>query len=202
MSVMDHLLYALMWLSFGLLHTFLAGPTAKASLKGLFGRAYRLAYNGFATLHLGAIFLGGRWYLAGKIQSFDLPALATYSLLAMQGLGLIVLLLALKQYDRGLFLGTKQLTANTNDTIDGDEPLNTGGLNRYMRHPIYTGSFLLLWGLIGSDFGLATAFWASLYLVVGTYFEERKLVAKYGDSYRAYQQSVPAFFPAFRKAKA
>lgn len=35
----------------------------------------------------------------------------------------------------------------------------------------------------------------TLYLVVGSYLEERKLVLEYGEMYRRYQQKVPGLIP-------
>lgn len=39
-----------------------------------------------------------------------------------------------------------------------------------------------------------TAFYAA-YMVVGGYFEERRMVRIFGDDYRAYQRQVPPFLP-------
>jgi protein-S-isoprenylcysteine O-methyltransferase Ste14 len=35
----------------------------------------------------------------------------------------------------------------------------------------------------------------SIYLYVGTFFEERRLVAEFGDDYREYQRQVPRLIP-------
>jgi protein-S-isoprenylcysteine O-methyltransferase Ste14 len=35
----------------------------------------------------------------------------------------------------------------------------------------------------------------SVYLYVGTFFEERRLVREFGDDYRAYQRQVPRLIP-------
>jgi len=36
----------------------------------------------------------------------------------------------------------------------------------------------------------------SVYLYVGTFFEERRLVHEFGDAYREYQRQVPRLIPA------
>ena len=38
-----------------------------------------------------------------------------------------------------------------------------------------------------------------LYLPLGVYYEEKKLVAIYGDAYIDYQRNVPPILPRFKK---
>ena len=64
-----------------------------------------------------------------------------------------------------------------------------------VRHPLYSGAFLILWANALSPLQLWTAIWGSFYLIVGTYFEERKLISVYGDAYRQYQKNVSRYFP-------
>ena len=68
-------------------------------------------------------------------------------------------------------------------------------LHRFIRHPLYSGLFLVLWGHAQTEFALATALWGSVYLVIGAGFEERRLIDRYGDAYRTYRARVPAFVP-------
>lgn len=193
MSVADHILYALLWLSFGLGHSFLASASVKAVLKSFFGRTYRFTYNVVAGLHVGAILIAGQYWLGAEATAFVWPLWFQIPLWIVQGLGLIILLLALRQYDLGLFAGTKQLRDPGSE--DALEPLNEEGLNGVTRHPIYLGAHLLLWGGVSDGFTLATAIWGSTYLVIGAVFEERRLIALYGDAYRAYQKRVAFLIP-------
>ncbi len=77
--------------------------------------------------------------------------------------------------------------------------LVTTGLYRFVRHPQYTGLFLGL-------FGEGIIHWPTLFsvvifpIIVLAYYllarrEERKVLEKFGDEYRAYQASVPMFIP-------
>lgn len=106
--------------------------------------------------------------------------------------GLAVVGVALLGYDRRRFLGLAQLQA---PDAPGDEALRIDGLHRFVRHPLYSGLFLVLWGHAQTEFALATAVWGSLYLLIGTVFEERRLVALYGPAYVVYRVRVPAFIP-------
>ena len=72
--------------------------------------------------------------------------------------------------------------------------------NAWVRHPLYLGVLVLLAGawLVAPTwpravFGLVT--WA--YVLLGLRLEERKLGALFGSAYRAYQQRVPALWPAW-----
>lgn len=103
--------------------------------------------------------------------------------------------MALIKYDIGRFAGVTQLFTGEQLSSESNEPLQIGGLNRWVRHPLYTGAFLMLWGGAINSFELWTAIWGSVYLVIGTLFEERKLVRIYGHEYRQYQQQVPRYFP-------
>lgn len=191
MTLSEHLIYALLWLVFGAAHSVLASETAKQLTRVIFGRLERLAYNVIAVLHFVATVAAGRFMLSGSAaQPFDLPPLVQGGMGAALVAGAGIILLALRHYDLRRFAGTILPADST-----APEPLHTDGLHRYVRHPLYSGAFLLLIGGATDAFGLATCLWASLYLVIGTWFEERRLISLYGDAYRRYRAAVPAFIP-------
>lgn len=181
-----HLLYGAAWISFGAGHSWLAG----ARMKRAFGAGYRLAFNIVATVHASAVFALGHHVLGTP------DTLAPWPLLAMHIAGWALLAWSLKDYDLGRFSGLAQLRAARAGTpLGDDEPLITGGLHRHVRHPLYSAAFLILWGGAASPFGAATALWGSLYLVAGTWSEERRLLARHGAGYAEYRRRVPAFVP-------
>jgi len=77
-----------------------------------------------------------------------------------------------------------------------DEGLRLDGPHRVVRHPFYASGLMIVWGLALSPFGLATALWASAYLVIGGLIEERRLLKRYGDAYARYRRRIPGFVPA------
>ena len=187
-------LYALAWASFGVGHSLLASAWAKRRLGPWLGPWYRLAYNGVSVLHAGAVVALGLWLL--DTNTYDVPAVVLFVLYSVQVIGVVVLLGSLKGYDLGRFGGLRQIRNHLAGRDEPeDEPLRLDGLHRYVRHPLYTGTLLLLWGGAPSDFGLATALWASLYLWIGTLFEERALLRLYGQAYADYRNRVPALVP-------
>jgi protein-S-isoprenylcysteine O-methyltransferase Ste14 len=78
------------------------------------------------------------------------------------------------------------------------DELVTGGPYRYMRHPQYTGIFLALFGQL---IHWPTAPTLVLFpVIVWVYYrlsrrEEKAMLAKFGEEYRAYMRRVPMFFP-------
>ena len=179
--------YALLWLSFGLLHSVLAARGVKNILANWTGQRYRLFYNVFATLHTTLVLLLGMW-LTRDIAPFVLPAAIDIILMVCLVLGIVLGAVSLRAYDLGVFSG---LSSRDMDS----EKLRTDGLHSYVRHPLYSALFLVFIGLAGTPFGLLTALLGSAYLVLGTLSEEQKLIDLYGDDYRKYRREVPAFVP-------
>ena len=177
------------------MHSLLAHGAGAAWLGRLLGPAARLGYNLIAVFHLGAVLLFGHWLAAGSL-AFERADWLVWLQWAAVAAGLLIGGLALRDYDLGRFGGLWYLR---NRSVPGaaevPEPLVVTGLHRYVRHPLYSAAFLLLWGFVDGPLALATAVWASAYFVIGTWFEERKLVRLYGETYRAYRRRVPAFLP-------
>jgi protein-S-isoprenylcysteine O-methyltransferase Ste14 len=192
---MEHLGYGLAWLSFGAGHSLLAGRRAKDLLHRALGAWYRLAYNLFAVLHLALVWTIGRWLL-GDDPAFAMAAWMQGILLVVHLAGWLLMLVALGGYDLGRLAGSRQIRAQRLGIVEPeDEALRTDGCHRFVRHPLYTAAFLILWGAVDGPFQLATAAWGSLYLVIGTWLEERRLLQRYGQAYADYRARVPAFIP-------
>lgn len=182
--------YGLVWLLFGLIHSILAGATAKKALNSTLGNRYRLAYNGLAIITFGiAAWIGLSVFADAPDIAWGGRAKVWLGLVGVSGW--ILLFIAAGGYDMRRFMGIAQAAQNTSE----DEPLRTDGLHRYVRHPLYSAVFLILIGGVWTHFGIATAIFGSLYLIIGTWSEERKLVALYGQEYDDYRNKVPAFIP-------
>lgn len=193
-------LYALAWLSFGIVHSLLATVAGREWLVRLCGAYHRIAYNLIAVVYFAALLILGRWLFAERavfVRPVWLYAVMTLMVIG----GIVILIVALRGYDLGRFTGLTQVRAGrAGATLAEDEPLKLDGLHRYVRHPLYTGGFLVLWGLAHDPMSVATAVWASLYLLIGTWFEERRLLRVYGEAYAQYRLRVPAFMPWRGKA--
>jgi len=198
MTPLDHAVYGLLWLGFGLGHSLMADARVKARLAPVFGPAYRLAYNLIALVHVAAVWAIGRFILADTVAPFDRPVWLIGLQWALVAAGLAILLLGMRGYDGARFMGAAQLRGAAMD--DGAERLRTTGLNAHVRHPLYFGAIVLLLGLIADSFSAATAVWAILYLWLGAWAEERRLLARYGEAYAAYRERTPMLLPLPRRS--
>ncbi len=75
-------------------------------------------------------------------------------------------------------------------------PFSIRGISRYVRHPWYSGAIAFIWGMGPvTDLNLLVKATLTLYLVLGTILEERKLQAEIGAPYGEYQRRVPMLIP-------
>jgi protein-S-isoprenylcysteine O-methyltransferase Ste14 len=84
------------------------------------------------------------------------------------------------------------------------EQLVTHGVYRYMRHPQYTGIFLVLFGQLIHWPTIPTL--VLFPFIVWAYYrlsrkEERTMLAKFGEVYKAYMKRVPMFFPRIKPCR-
>lgn len=96
-------------------------------------------------------------------------------------------------------MGTDRLLGKTE--VRGGGELRITGLYQHLRHPSYAAQMAAMLGLCllaaqPAMWMLAAAWAVLLNLAIG--LEERELVARFGDAYRAYRRRVPAFLPLGR----
>lgn len=181
---------------YGLVHSWLASLQAKRWARRLLGdlpvdRYYRLAYNLFAVVSLLPVM--AMVTLLPDRPLYVIPFPWVMLTLAVQGLAVLALLVGLLQTGVMDFLGLRQLVVSSRG---GNGQLVKDGLYRWVRHPLYTAGLVFIWFSPVMSTNLL-AFFAGLsaYLVIGAYFEERKLILVYGDAYRRIQQNTPMFIP-------
>lgn len=191
-----HLILAVLWIVYCVLHSVLASLSIKARVQKLAGahfRHYRLFYTLFAAVSLLAIV-----YYQLRMQSIVLFPKTVFSNImgSLIGItGVVIMLVCIKKYFVSLS-GVKSLVQESPSA-----ELMIKGIHRYMRHPLYLGTFLAIWGLwlLVPTLGLLiTNVVITAYTLYAIQLEEKKLIAEFGDRYRAYQKTVPKLIPRFR----
>lgn len=181
--------------AWSVLHSWMAAFPTKNLVQRIFGKSsmryYRLIFIIVAGLTLLPI-LAMVVFLPSR-GLWRIPAPWLYLTLTLQVLALIGLVITVLQVDTLAFIGLRQLH---NPDAEKESELVTRGFYRWVRHPLYFFSLVIFWLIpIMTDLSLAIVIASSLYFILGTIPEERKLVKLYGDSYREYQQSVPRIIP-------
>ncbi len=106
-------------------------------------------------------------------------------------------------YDPLSFFGIRQIM-NFVKTKKMNQPMEIkrNGLLGIVRHPMYFALIVYLWC---QTFRVADIFInaiLTIYVIIGTKLEERKLVLEFGEAYIKYQQEVPMLIPfAGKKVK-
>lgn len=74
--------------------------------------------------------------------------------------------------------------------------VETRAMYGVIRHPMYVGFLFGIWATPEMSLGhLQLAVLLTAYILLGRRWEEADLVGRYGDAYRAYRETVPAFLP-------
>ncbi len=180
------------------LHSWLAAFQTKRLFNALLGegldRFYRLLYNLVAVLTLLPILAMVALFPARLLWVIPMPWLVLT--LLIQVFAVTALLYSVSMIEVKVFLGWRQLSQPDAETSG---KLVTSGLYRIVRHPLYMFSMIFLW-LIPWMTDLLFAFVAasSLYFLIGTIPEERKMVTIFGKDYQEYQARVPRIFPGIK----
>ncbi|MFC2187508.1 methyltransferase family protein [Fulvivirgaceae bacterium LMO-SS25] len=190
-------LLILAWALFGLTHSLFANKLVKDKLTEAipnYKRYYRFSYNIFALISLGGILVFST--LLPTSTLFESSVIWEFIGLMFATYGLLISRIALKSYGIREFLGI-----DFNDAPVSFKKLKRSGLLAYVRHPLYCGTILLFLGVVfyfPTVANLVNFISVFTYILVGIYFEERKLVYEYGEEYKSYKAQVPMLLPSLK----
>lgn len=182
---------ALAWMVYYGLHSALLSPVIQEKMSTwipqMKGR-YRLWYNALSVLFL--IPVAFTYFSAPNddLMTLENPFLTFMSVLVMSG-GLYIMLKSLRAHNINEFIGLEE---------QKEETLQTEGLYELVRHPMYFGILLFLFGAMmynPSSRFLLTAALSAIYIFIGARLEEKKLLKKFGKAYAKYQSEVPMLIP-------
>ncbi|MDY0269783.1 methyltransferase family protein [Trichloromonas sp.] len=194
----DLLILALLWLLWCAGHSLLAAAAVKVCLRGLWPfspACYRLFYNLAALLFLVPVLwweahVGGEKVLVWKGFGEGVRLL-------FWGIALVLAWGGTRAYGLRSFLGLDCLFSGKEEML---QRFRDDGVLAWTRHPWYLAGLLVLWGRDLTVAQLVTASLLSLYLILGAFLEERRLLALFGDAYEEYRRRVPMFIPRRRRS--
>ena len=186
---------AIAWLIYFTVHSFLASLWVKRHVEAHFSGFmpwYRITFN-FLALVLLIIPLWLMYSRPGELI-IDWTGYAQWmshlaALLAIAGF-----IWSARYYDTDEFLGLRQARENI-CSVEDQENFRISPLHRYVRHPWYFLGLILIWTRDMDAGFLLSASLLSLYFIIGSRLEEKKLLAYHGQVYRQYLQKVPGLIP-------
>ena len=95
--------------------------------------------------------------------------------------------------------GLTQVYARLRGTELPAPAFKTPALYKRVRHPLYLGFLLAFWATPTMTVGhLLFAVATSGVILLGSFLEERDLIALFGEQYRRYREEVPMLIPLFK----
>ena len=185
-----------------LVHSVSASSAAKTAFRGRFGERsyqglYRFLYNLISVVTFLPI-LYVLWTHLPQTTLWTIPYPLRSITMIIQLLALVGLGISLLQTDIWSFIGLRQAVRFLRGAVDPavpDQFVKTGAY-RWVRHPLYFFSLLILW--LNPDMTLGAFLFnvlTTLYFWIGSFYEERRLLAAFGDEYVEYQLAVPRMVP-------
>ena len=190
--LLNHIILATLWMIYCVLHSVLASEEIKRKLQKKMKKWYRLWYTIFSF-----VFLVTLLYYQVSIPTIELFEQSNFVLIAgiiLSFLGSVIMLACIKKY----FINLSGLRSLVVENYSNE--LQITGIHKYVRHPLYLGTFIFIWGLfllLPYLTLLIANVIITVYTLIGITLEEKKLVAEFGKDYEDYRKRVPKLIPFF-----
>ncbi|MEE9373194.1 MAG: NnrU family protein [Saprospiraceae bacterium] len=195
---MNTFLFSVSVIIYYIIHSVMAHQHVKNTLyKIIPAHYYRILYSAISTI--GLISLVIIYNGLEQIVMFHFPI--NYIGAAFTIIGITLITSSLLSFNLSEFFGLEQLKRKSETLYD---TLNTKGLYKYVRHPLYLGFVIFFVGLflfVPNRNILAVGSISIVYSYIGGTLEERRLLLQYGDLYKKYQETTPFIFPYKMKSK-
>ena len=184
-------------LGFGLQHSIMARPWFKRAWTRIVPQPVeRSTYVLAASAMLGSLI--AFWQpLPGTVWAVTepLPAAILWGVFAFGWLTVLVTTFLIDHFE---LFGLRQAWAFATGRDLPEATFKTPSAYRLVRHPMQLGFLIALWAApVMTLDRLALALLLTGYILIALMFEERDLVAVFGDEYRRYQHRVPRLLPRF-----
>ena len=183
---------------FGVQHSVMARPGFKNSLTKLLPKHLERSTYVLATAAVIAMTIYYWQPMTSSLWQIDSP-LARQLITAIYFLGWTITLVATFMLNHFHLFGLQQ-SFRPEEPDAGSKVFKTPMFYSLVRHPIQTG--VVIGMLATPDMTVGRAVLAAgmiAYIAIGLYFEERDLMAEFGDTYGDYRKRVPALFPSMKR---
>ncbi len=186
-------------LLFGVQHTIMARGSFKRALTKIIPPAMERSTYVLATVAV-LVLLYVYWQpMPGVVWSVGAPLWAgALTVLYFLGVGLVLVSTFLINHFE--LFGLLQGWLGFKKKEPPKPVFHTPSLYKHIRHPLYLGFIMAFWATPHMTAGhlLFASIW-TIYIFVALGYEERDLIALFGDKYRDYMEKVPAIFPFGRR---
>ncbi|MEP6682607.1 MAG: isoprenylcysteine carboxylmethyltransferase family protein [Parafilimonas sp.] len=195
--VLQHIILIILWLQFSIFHSFFASEKYKSFMQKFMKEKYkyhRILYSIFAFLNLSVIIIyqfSINNVLLWKVPFIEIVITDTCIIIA----SFTMVYFAVKFF---FYLSGADIFLQTKKT----QTLIISNLYKFVRHPLYTATLLLVWSIffrLPYVSMLISSACITIYTITGIYFEEKKLIKDFGDSYIQYRKKTPMLIPNFSK---
>lgn len=194
---MKYFIVALLWIGYGILHSFLISVRFSNWANRILGRYfafYRIAYNVVSLVLLIILFIYTKNVDSTYVVEFIPPWTTLQYGLLLSSAALIIW--AFFSYDSLEFMGFRQiLDMNKKKKITTQTSITKEGLLGVIRHPMYLATLVFMWSLNSTKADILVHLILSIYILIGIRLEERKLIQQFGTDYLSYINEVPALIP-------
>lgn len=192
----EHWILTGYWILFCVIHHTTAMEKCKEFFRSKLGagfRYYRLFYSTVALLSLA--FVLRHQFLVKRIDLNISTPFSYFFAVPFGLLGICLMGASIRKY----FFNLSGIGVLYNE--QRSVSLELHGLHKYIRHPLYLGTLLLIWSLL-LLFPLLSNFLAcvviTVYVLIGIQSEEKKLLLVFGETYKNYRAKTPRLIPRIR----
>ena len=196
---MKYLHLIILWTLWCSIHSAMISLTVVKYLKNRFGeyyKYYRIFYNLVAVITLIPLVLYSKTLNGSVLFVWEGYLIFIRIILAVVAAALFIS--GSLKYDMLNLLGIRQIKSGKSPSILSEkEVVDETGILGVIRHPWYLGAIIFIWIACRTMYlsTLIVNIILTIYIIIGTILEERKLIIELGDSYRKYMSKVSMLFP-------
>ena len=181
---------------FGLQHSIMARPWFKNIFSTYFPKPIE---RSTFVLVSGLLLFNLVWQwqpVGGMVWEVESNTILFYVIYALFFLGWIILFVSSFLINHFDLFGVRQTFLELQNKPYTALEFRVRSFYKYVRHPLYFGMLLGMWATpIMSITHLLLAIGITVYVIIGTRFEERDLVSDFGETYTDYQKRKPMLIP-------